>query len=37
MDLTLHVLRTLGLNEYRVRIGLRDPGSDKYVGEPSVS
>ena len=26
------VLRTLGLNDYRVRISLRDPASDKYVG-----
>ena len=26
------VLRTLGLNDYRVRISLRDPDSDKYVG-----
>src|SRR5262249_15630251 len=25
---------SLGLNDYRVRIGLRDPASDKYVGRP---
>ena len=24
---------TLGLNDYRVRLGLRDPDSDKYVGD----
>jgi threonyl-tRNA synthetase len=28
------VLGTLGMNEYRVRVGLRDPDSAKYVGEP---
>jgi threonyl-tRNA synthetase len=30
--LVLKVLVTLGLDSYRVRIGLRDPRSDKYVG-----
>jgi hypothetical protein len=34
IDLVLFVLSSLGLNDYRVRIGLRDPGSDKYVGSP---
>jgi threonyl-tRNA synthetase len=28
------VLSTLGMNEYRVRLSLRDPDSDKYVGSP---
>jgi threonyl-tRNA synthetase len=32
MDLVLFVLSSLGLNDYRVRVGLRDPASDKYVG-----
>jgi threonyl-tRNA synthetase len=32
IDLVLFVLSSLGLNDYRVRVGLRDPGSDKYVG-----
>ena len=27
------VLGTLGMNDYRVRVGLRDPDSDKYVGD----
>ena len=27
------IFGTLGMNDYRVRVGLRDPGSDKYVGE----
>ncbi|MEZ5405414.1 MAG: threonine--tRNA ligase [Verrucomicrobiia bacterium] len=27
------VLRTLGMNDYRVRVGLRDVNSDKYIGE----
>ncbi|GAB5494150.1 MAG: threonine--tRNA ligase [Phototrophicaceae bacterium] len=28
-----HVLGTLGITEFRARVGLRDPNSDKYVGE----
>jgi len=28
------VLTTLSMNDYRVRIGLRDPSSSKYVGSP---
>jgi threonyl-tRNA synthetase len=32
IDLVLFVLSSLGLNDYRVRVGLRDPKSDKYVG-----
>lgn len=32
IDLVLFVLQSLGLNDYRVRVGLRDPNSDKYVG-----
>jgi threonyl-tRNA synthetase len=35
IDLVLFVLSSLGLNDYRVRIGLRDPSSDKYVGDPA--
>ena len=34
LELVKIVLGTLGLNDYRVRVGLRDPDSDKYVGEP---
>jgi threonyl-tRNA synthetase len=33
LDLVLFVLSSLGLNDYRVRVGLRDPNSDKYVGK----
>ncbi len=33
LDLVLFVLSSLGLNDYRVRVGLRDPQSDKYVGK----
>src|SRR5204863_9649626 len=33
LDLVLFVLNSLGLSDYRVRVGLRDPASDKYVGE----
>ena len=32
VEMTQFVLRSLGLNEYRVRLGFRDPSSDKYVG-----
>jgi threonyl-tRNA synthetase len=34
IDLVLFVLNSLGLTDFRVRIGLRDPASDKYVGSP---
>jgi threonyl-tRNA synthetase len=32
IEMTQFVLRSLGLDSYRVRLGLRDPASDKYVG-----
>src|SRR5437868_9888819 len=32
IELVLFVLSSLGLTDYRVRIGLRDPASTKYVG-----
>src|SRR5262245_10360908 len=35
IDLVLFVLSSLGLNDYRVRVGRRDPQSDKYVGDPA--
>jgi threonyl-tRNA synthetase len=34
LDLVLFVLSSLGLSDYRVRVGLRDQASDKYVGDP---
>jgi threonyl-tRNA synthetase len=34
LDMTQFVLGTLGLDDYRVRLGFRDPASDKYVGKP---
>ncbi len=34
IDLVLFVLSSLGLHDYRVRVGLRDPESDKYTGSP---
>jgi threonyl-tRNA synthetase len=33
IELVLFVLATLGLTDYRVRVGLRDPASNKYVGK----
>ena len=35
LSLVKIIFRTLGLEDYRVRVGLRDPDSDKYVGESS--
>ncbi len=32
IELVLFVLSSLGLTDYRVRVGLRDPKSTKYVG-----
>jgi threonyl-tRNA synthetase len=29
------VLSTLGMTDYRVRVGLRDPDSNKYTGDPA--
>jgi threonyl-tRNA synthetase len=33
LELVKIVLGAVGLDDYRVRVGLRDPQSDKYVGE----
>ena len=35
LDLVRTVLGTFRMTDYRVRISLRDPASDKYVGDPS--
>jgi threonyl-tRNA synthetase len=32
LEMTKLVLSTVGLDDYRVRLGFRDPASDKYVG-----
>ncbi len=32
IEMTRTVLQALGMNQYRVRLGFRDPDSDKYVG-----
>ena len=34
LELVKVVLSTLGISDYRVRVGLRDPDSTKYVGDP---
>ncbi len=36
LEMTQFVLRTLGLDTYRVRLGFRDPASDKYVGSDAT-
>lgn len=33
IEMTQYVLKTLGLEDYRVRLGLRDPAGQKYVGD----
>ncbi len=35
LKLVKTVLTTLGMNDYRVRVSLRDPDSSKYVGDPA--
>jgi len=35
VELTLKTLKTLGLNDFRVQVSLREPGSDKYTGNPA--
>ncbi len=34
LELVKIILSTLGMTQYRVRVGLRDPDSAKYVGQP---
>jgi threonyl-tRNA synthetase len=34
LSLVRLILDTLGIRDFRVRVGMRDPDSDKYVGEP---
>ncbi|MCC7085987.1 MAG: threonine--tRNA ligase [Pirellulales bacterium] len=36
IDFTQTVLNALGLTDYRVRLGFRDPESDKYVGSAAA-
>jgi len=36
IEMTQYVLKSLGLDNYRVRLGLRDPQSDKYVGSSKL-
>ena len=36
IEMTQTVLNALGMKDYRVRLGFRDPDSDKYVGSPET-
>ncbi len=36
MEMTQYLFKTVGLEEYRVRLGFRDPAGDKYVGAAEV-
>jgi len=36
IEMTQLVLSSLGMHDYRVRLGFRDPSSDKYVGSDAV-
>lgn len=35
LSLVKKVFSTLGMNQFRVRVGLRDPDSSKYTGDPA--
>jgi threonyl-tRNA synthetase len=35
LELVKIIFGTLGMKDYRVRVGLRDPDSSKYVGDPN--
>lgn len=35
LELVKIIFNTLGMKDYRVRVGLRDPDSAKYVGDPA--
>ncbi len=35
LSLVKIIFKTLGISDYRVRVGLRDPDSSKYVGDPA--
>jgi len=35
LEMTQYVLTSLGMTDYRVRLGFRDPASSKYVGQQS--
>jgi threonyl-tRNA synthetase len=34
IEMTQFVLKSVGMDSYRVRLGFRDPNDDKYVGDP---
>lgn len=36
VKLTQYVFSTLGMTDFRARVGLRDPNSDKYVGDDAL-
>lgn len=36
LELVKTVFTTLGMKDYRVRVGLRDPDSSKYTGDPAL-
>jgi threonyl-tRNA synthetase len=36
IELVLMILKTLNLNDYRVRVSTRDPASSKYIGDPAL-
>ena len=36
LDLVQYVLKAVGLDDYRLQLSLREPGSDKYAGDPAM-
>ncbi len=36
LEMTQSILKSLGMNDYRVRLGFRDPDASKYVGDAAL-
>lgn len=36
IDLIQYVFKTMGFDDFRARLGINDPASDKYAGEPEM-
>lgn len=36
VKLIQYVFKALGMTDFRARVGMRDPASDKYIGDPAI-
>lgn len=36
VKLIQYVFKSLGMTDFRARVGMRDPASDKYIGDPAI-